>query len=390
MKTAILTLTLAAWTVVMYAQDSNPPPADRPAAGGQNDQALTADQKAQVKAILSKYSVDSLTAKDAHAINDAFRAAGLRNGAALQDAMRDAGFAPEKIGQLDPPPDRPGAQSAPANSDQSGDHPQQSKGGGYSIEQAISDRAQMNTIAFDGLAFLTGEMACNTFLPPGKVADFCGFQYMRDVDTNQLGHNTSFVPRAANNMLHALDDRQKATLIALAKEQEKLLTDFAYKRFPLVKAFHRQLTGEVPSGTELDRQAVMKFAAELYEIDGTLCYRRAEVLGGIVRSFTDKQKEYLAKMKFNDSSTWPELEDQIDRRSLSHTAHVAVMTYASEMFSWYAGIGRGRRVLLPGAARDLFRVLLHEGHPRHGQPQLFHQHLADRRQRTGVPGGADG
>ena len=57
MKTAILTLTLAAWTVVMYAQDSNPPPADRPAAGGQNDQALTADQKAQVKAILSKHSV---------------------------------------------------------------------------------------------------------------------------------------------------------------------------------------------------------------------------------------------------------------------------------------------------------------------------------------------
>jgi hypothetical protein len=45
----------------------------------------------------------------------------------------------------------------------------------------------------------------------------------------------------------------------------------------------------------------------------------------------------LAKMAFNDSSTWPELADQVDKKSLSHTAHVAVMTYASEMFSWYAG-----------------------------------------------------
>jgi hypothetical protein len=42
-------------------------------------------------------------------------------------------------------------------------------------------------------------------------------------------------------------------------------------------------------------------------------------------------------MDFNNSATWPELEDQIDKRSMSRTAHVAVMTYASKMFSWYAG-----------------------------------------------------
>ncbi len=42
-------------------------------------------------------------------------------------------------------------------------------------------------------------------------------------------------------------------------------------------------------------------------------------------------------MVFNNSATWPELEDQVDKRSLSPAVHVAVMTYASEMFSWYAG-----------------------------------------------------
>ena len=81
----------------------------------------------------------------------------------------------------------------------------------------------------------------------------------------------------------------------------------------------------------------MKYTAKIYEIDGQLSYRRAEVLGGIVRSLTAKQKAALTKMAFNNSATWPELEDQVDKKSLSQTAHVAVMTYASEMFSWYAG-----------------------------------------------------
>ena len=81
----------------------------------------------------------------------------------------------------------------------------------------------------------------------------------------------------------------------------------------------------------------MKYTAELFEIDGLLSYRRAEVLGGIVRSLTDQQKAVPGKMVFNNSATWPELQDQVDKRSMSHTAHVAVMTYASEMFSWYAG-----------------------------------------------------
>jgi phosphatidylethanolamine-binding protein (PEBP) family uncharacterized protein len=351
----VLALVLGLAAAIGRAQEPDgPPPRDEDRLGpsrNDDDQALTAEQVAKVKAILSKYDASSLNSKDARAINDAFRAAGLRNGPGLQDAIRAAGFVPKRIGELDPPRDRP-ADNRPPQSDRrdgrrreshdretgSSDRRPPRQGGGYSIEQAISDRAQLTTIAFSGLAFLTGDLGCNTFLPPGKVADFCGFQYMRDVDSNQLGHNTSFVPRAANNVLHVLTDRQKAQLVALAKEQEKLLTSFAYKRFPLIKAFFRQLKGDLPSGsTGLNRQSVMQYTADLYEIDGLLSYRRAEVLGGIIRSLSDKQKQYLGKMVFNDSATWPERGNELDRRSLSHTAHVAVMTYASEMFSWYAG-----------------------------------------------------
>ena len=97
----------------------------------------------------------------------------------------------------------------------------------YSIEQAISDRAQLHTIAFDGLAFLTGDFGCDTFLPPGKVSDYFGFQYMRDIDAKEGGHNTSFLTRIADNMLAVLNDDQKAQLLALGKEQEDDIRRFA-------------------------------------------------------------------------------------------------------------------------------------------------------------------
>ncbi|MCX6929764.1 MAG: hypothetical protein NT154_42105 [Verrucomicrobia bacterium] len=362
-KVILLALALGVMPCPLVAQDKNslsardgqrPPPRDggagkeRGGNGPGQTETLTDAQKAQVRAILSKYDANSLTAAKAKAIHEAFRQAGLRGGTAMSDTIQAAGFDPDQLRDLAPPPgeasgksERPPRESGAA---QGRDDRPELRGreaggqGGYSIEQAVSDRAQLNTIAFDGLAFLTGDFGCNTFLPPGKVADFCGFQYMRDVDSNELGHNTSFVPRAANNVLFILTDEQKAKLVALAKEQETMLTEFVQKRFPLIKAFCRQLEGDFPTGSAgLSREAVMKYTSGLYETDGLLSYRRAEVLGGIIRSLTDQQKAHLAKMVFNNSATWPELRDQIDKKSMSHTAHVAVMTYASEMFSWYAG-----------------------------------------------------
>lgn len=353
MKLAYLIFITGVLSIMMLAQQDSPrPPRGQNRSPGQSSktETLTADQKSAVNAILAKYNQSSLTAKDAKAINEAFRSAGLRNGPALHQAIREAGFVPEKIGQLDPPannrdrrPEEKPSPGEPASNPgqeirEPGSHRGLNPSGGYSIEQATSDRAQLNTIAFDGLAFLTGSMGCNTFLPPGKVADFCGFQYMRDVDRNQLGHNTSFVPRAANNILFLLTSSQRAQLVSLAHEQERLLIDFAYRRYPLIKAFYRLLEGSIPSGSPgLNRQAVMKYTAGLYELDGRLSCRRAEVLGGIIRSLNNTQKAYLSKMAFSDSATWPDLNEQLDKKSVPHTVHVAVMTYASEMFSWYAG-----------------------------------------------------
>jgi Spy/CpxP family protein refolding chaperone len=208
----------------------------------------------------------------------------------------------------------------------------------YSIEQAVSDQAQLHTIAFDGLAFLTGDFGMDTFLPPGKVSDYFGFQYMRDIDAKEGGHNTSFLTRIADNMLAILDDNQKAQLLALAKAQENDIKQFAKKRLPLIKAFRRNLEGDLPAGSKgLDKDAVVKYSASLYELDGLLSFERAKVMGTIIRSLSGPQKAALAKLKFGDSRTWPDQPEQLDKRSMSHEVNVAMMTYASEMFAWYAG-----------------------------------------------------
>ena len=216
---------------------------------------------------------------------------------------------------------------------------QTGQGGGYSTDQALSDKAQLSTIAFSGLAFLTGSDGADTFFPPGKVADFFGFQYMRDVDTAGYGHNTQFLSRVANNVLYILNDDQKAQLVALAKEQAPLYIEFAYNRLPLMNAFRRNLEGDLPAGaTALDSDTVAAYVSNLYDTDAEMSYGRAVAVGNIIQSFTEEQKAYLAKMEFDDFSTWPDVaEDNALKSGLTNSEFVCVMTYASELFSWFKG-----------------------------------------------------
>lgn len=69
---------------------------------------ITDAQKEKLKTILSNYDPHSLTTKDAKAIHEAFREAGLRAGPATADAMREIGFDPDKLRDLAPPPDMEG------------------------------------------------------------------------------------------------------------------------------------------------------------------------------------------------------------------------------------------------------------------------------------------
>ena len=228
-------------------------------------------------------------------------------------------------------PTDPTAPSDPANNDPNAE---------YTIERTLADGGQRNTIAFDGLAFLTGNLGGQSFYPPGKVADFNGFQYLRDNDPTALGHNTDFVTIVSFNVLHILTEAQLQLLVERAGTQVNLINKYAYARFPLLKAFRRLVDGDLPEGaTGLDLAAVKAASAELYQIDGEISYDRAELLGGIIRSLTTEQKAALDRLKgLGGIGNWDRtLADPMDGLQLERDVKVAVMTYASEMYSWYAG-----------------------------------------------------
>jgi hypothetical protein len=212
--------------------------------------------------------------------------------------------------------------------------------GPIDINQTLSDGAQKNTIAFDGLAFMTGGFCDCTFLPPGKVADYCGFQYFRDNDPTGMGHNTDFLTIIAYNVLDMLDTSQIHKLHDLANYQIADINQFAYQRFPMIKAFVRLLENDVPAGSMgLNKDTVMEYSASLYLLDGKIAYYRAKVYGEVLRSLSPAQVQHLDSLvAIPGVANWDNtIADPIGYLHLPHDENVALMTYASEMFSWYAG-----------------------------------------------------
>lgn len=211
----------------------------------------------------------------------------------------------------------------------------------FTMEQTISDGAQRTTLAFSGLAMMTGNLEAQSFFPPGKVADYTGFQYLRDNDPDGMGHNTSFLTRIANNVIYILNDTQFSQLKRLAIAQEAQITQYGYKRFTLMKAFRRLLDDDIPSNTNgLNLTAIKDASRELYLIDGQISFDRAVLYASIFTSLSDTQKTYLNNMKGKGWSSWPDISNaQNDARmkTLPQGDAVAVMTYASDLFSWYAG-----------------------------------------------------
>lgn len=208
----------------------------------------------------------------------------------------------------------------------------------FTTAHTISDGAQGNTIAFDGLAFLTGNYCACTFIPPGKVADYFGFQYIRDNDITSMGHTTDFLTVLANNLLSVLDANQKAAIITLAKAQVAKINQYGYARFPLITAFVRLRDKDMPFGsTGLDKDSIINYSKQLYKIDATISIQRAQLYSSIIRAFTASQRHYLDSIKTLGMGHMPVLPDQIDKRGLNNSEFVAVMSFAGDIYTWYVG-----------------------------------------------------
>lgn len=210
----------------------------------------------------------------------------------------------------------------------------------YTTTQTVSDEAQRNTISFDALGYMTGNFGSQTFLPPGKVADYSGFQYFRDNDPTKLGHNTSFVTIIASNLLDILTTNQINMFVDAANDQIDLINEYAYKRFPLCMAFRRLIDGTLPAGTTgLNKDAVLSYSANLYKIDGEISYNRAQLFGNVIKSLTTEQAAKLKELRtLGGVGNWPSnLPDKLKDLGLDTDVNVAVMTFASEIYSWWAG-----------------------------------------------------
>lgn len=120
-------------------------------------------------------------------------------------------------------------------------------------------------------------------------------------------------------------------------------------------AFRRQLNGSIPSGSSgLSKSAVMQYSADLYELDAKISLQRAQLFGEIINSLSADQKTFLDGMVKGGFASWASLGDQVDKKSLTVDQHVLVMTYASEMFGWYAGDVEADTYFCPERQADYF------------------------------------
>ena len=213
--------------------------------------------------------------------------------------------------------------------------------GAFTLEQTLSDGAQLTTLAFDGLAILTGNLNAKSFFPPGKVADYTGFQYLRDNDQDGMGHNTDFLTRAANNVLYVLTEEQIAKMKALAARQAGQVTQYALNRYPLMNAFNLTVSRTIPSGsTGLNLNAVKAASKALYQIDGQISFDRAKLYATLIQGMTASQRSYLLSMRGTGFNNWPDIgRDSIQSKiqGLAPDAMTLVMTYAGDLFSWFTG-----------------------------------------------------
>ncbi|MBT0666061.1 PKD domain-containing protein [Geobacter pelophilus] len=221
---------------------------------------------------------------------------------------------------------------------------------GMNNVQTISDGAQRTTLAFSAFAMMNGNLNSQSFFPPGKVADYTGFQYLRDNDLDGMGHNTSFLTRVAENVIYILSDEQFRQLTILATAQQADISSYGYGRFKLMKAFRHLLSGDIPSGsTGLSLDAVKSVSRQLYLIDGKISYDRALLYANVLNGMSSSQKAYLEAMKGKGWASWPDtsiegsaMRAEIQRKMGTLLRQyggdaVAVMTYAGDLFSWYAG-----------------------------------------------------
>ena len=201
-----------------------------------------------------------------------------------------------------------------------------------SMANTLNDGTQLGTFTFDALSWYTGNLCSDSFLPGGKVADFFGFQYLREQGPGETGHSTVYVSYCAKAVMSILNSKQLAILQSLASNTSvfyNLTSTYALNRYPLYYAFRKLYSGKLPQGTSgLNKEAIKNYTSKLYTIDAQISVKKATAFGQIINSLDQIQLAFLKNMVAGGFNSWPVNNSRADAN---------MMGLASEMFSWFAG-----------------------------------------------------
>jgi len=210
----------------------------------------------------------------------------------------------------------------------------------YNMNTTLGYGAQKNTMLFDALGFISGDKNADTFLPPGKVVDYFGFQYLRDNDLSSNGHNTDFLTKAANCFFTAIGGFNSSIgqkLFDLAISQYIRINQLGMMRLTPIEIFRNY------SELQINKTKLEQWGKDFWTLDGELAIERAKTYGEIILSFTTDQKNYFnTKIKEKGMIDWP--NEIIDIKITDNYTNIikqelktAIMTFASDILSWYIG-----------------------------------------------------
>ena len=106
----------------------------------------------------------------------------------------------------------------------------------------------------------------------------------------------------------------------------------------------------------------------MYDVDASITLGRAKTYSTVINSLNTTQKAYLDRMASGGMATWPIVDVSEKLKKLGQGNSVAMRTYASEMFSWYAGSVEADTYFCPERIATYFGSFYIKDRPAMGNP----------------------
>ena len=139
----------------------------------------------------------------------------------------------------------------------------------------LTSPPEQNTFGYACLAWLTGNVCSDSFLPPGKIGELMGFQFIRDSEPNGLGHNSQFSDYISQYIFTKLTDDQMMTINSIQAdavyvENTKLVLSLRQD----MSSSLRKLLVSPTSLADLNLRAVADVYGKMQTVNGLIILRR--------------------------------------------------------------------------------------------------------------------